>query len=103
MMRKELMPASRSLMPMQMPEKPAPTMSTSTLVTGEFMEEAAPEVMRGPSLPCSIPRPQRERGETRRYPGAIGAPFDDPHRKMCLEAGHGAFRFNTYKRYRTRE
>src|SRR5260370_74337 len=33
MMRNEFMPASRSLMPMQRPEKPAPTMMTTTCVT----------------------------------------------------------------------
>src|SRR5258707_12005251 len=72
MMRNEFMPASRSLMPMQRPEKPAPTMRMSTLVTEEFVDGEAGSVMRELSLPCLIPQGPPERGETRRFRGAIG-------------------------------
>src|SRR6266436_911594 len=72
MMRNEFMPASRSLMPMQRPEKPAPTMRTSTLVTEEFVDGEAGSVMRELPLPCPIPWGPPERGETRRFREAIG-------------------------------
>src|SRR5229473_3163267 len=74
MIRNEFMPASRSLMPMQRPEKPAPTMRTSTLMTEEFVDGEAGSVMRELSLPCPIPQGQPERGETRRSREAIGEP-----------------------------
>src|SRR5260370_35749526 len=66
MMRNDFMPASRSLMAIQRPEKPAPTMRTSTFGTAEFAEGAEGSVMRETSLPCSVPRVQRECGGTRR-------------------------------------
>src|SRR5436190_21573077 len=71
MMRNDCMPASRSLMPMQIPEKPAPTISTSTLVTGELEEKAPDAVMRGPLLPCWTPLAQRARGKSQRFLEAI--------------------------------
>src|SRR5437016_2059401 len=71
MMTNDCMPASRGLMPMQMPEKPAPTISTSNFVTGELEEKAPDAVMRGPLLPCATPLSQRARGKTRRFLEAI--------------------------------
>src|SRR5260370_39018031 len=65
-MRNDFMPASRSLIAIHRPEKPAPTMRTSTFVTAEFAEGAEGSVMHESSLPCSVPRAQRECGGTRR-------------------------------------
>src|SRR5260370_26726125 len=86
MTRNDLIPASRSLMLMQRPEKPAPTMRTSTVVTEE-LEEAADSVMRGPPLPCWTPRAQRVRGETRCFPGATGAPRESEVGQACRHTG----------------
>src|SRR5258708_13132168 len=72
MIRNEFMPASRSLMPMQRPEKPAPTMRTSILVTAELADGEPSSVMRELPLPRPIPRGPPERGETRRFREAIG-------------------------------
>src|SRR5713226_8745762 len=69
MMRNEFIPASRSLMPMHRPEKPAPTMRTSTWVTAEFADGEAGSVMRGPSLPDSNRRTLRAREETQCFRG----------------------------------
>src|SRR2546430_12650894 len=74
MMRNDFMPASRSLMPMQMPEKPAPTIRTSTVATEELEEEAADSVMREPPLPDSNLPAQSARGKSRHFPEAIGGP-----------------------------
>src|SRR5439155_10467561 len=71
MMRNDCMSTSRSLMPMQIPEKPEPTISTSTLVTGELEEKAPDAVMRGPLLPCWTPLAQRARGKSQRFLEAI--------------------------------
>src|SRR5258708_29347405 len=73
-MRNEFILASRSLMPMQRPEKPAPTMRTSTLVTTEFTDGAARSVMRLSSLPCPTACAGHERAEMRRSREAIGEP-----------------------------
>src|SRR5260370_7765044 len=72
MMRNDFMPASRSLMPIQRPEKPAPTIRRSTLETAESVDGAASSVMRELPFPCPIPQGQPERGETRRSREAIG-------------------------------
>src|SRR6266581_7809747 len=94
MMRNDFMPASRSLMPMHRPEKPAPTMSTSTVVT----EEAADSVMRGPPLPCWTPRAQRVRGETRCFPGATGELRESGAEQAARHAGQPA-RFSVRRKH----
>src|SRR2546421_7230298 len=71
-MRNDFIPASSSLMPMQSPENPAPTMRTWTFVTADSGKPAAASVMRVSSLPCWIPWAQRNRGETPHSLGVIG-------------------------------
>ena len=72
MMRNDSMPASRILMPIQRPENPAPTISTSTFVPAEFRKGAAASVIRVSSLLCWISRAQLECGGTRRFLATIG-------------------------------
>src|SRR5260370_41662756 len=72
MMRNDFMPASRSLMAIQRPEKPAPTMRTSTFVTEDSAKGAADSVMRVAPLPCSDPHARRERGGTRHFLSTVG-------------------------------
>src|SRR6266849_9829499 len=103
MMRNEFMPASRSLMPMQSPEKPAPTMRTSTFVTAEFVEGAASSVMRGPRffLLWAIPALRSERRKTRRSPAAIGELRESGGGLVARHAGRQA-RFSVRRERRRR-
>jgi len=71
-MRNDFMRGFEKLDAMQMPEKPAPTIRTSTVVTEEFEEEAADSVMRGPPLLCSF-HGRNVGARTLRFPGAIDA------------------------------
>src|SRR6267143_1632580 len=71
MIRKEFIPASRSLMPMQSPEKPAPTMRTSTEISETFESGAAVVVMWRASY-FEGSRSPSEREGNRRLPAKTG-------------------------------
>src|ERR1700730_5920961 len=70
--KKEFIPASRSLMPMQSPEKPPPMMRTSTVFSDAFEGGADDSLMLGSSSPCRCPRSLREPEGTRQLPVETG-------------------------------
>src|SRR5260370_32348332 len=90
MMRNDFMPDSRSLMAIQRPEKPAPTMRTSTLVTEDSAKGAADSVMRGSSLPCWAPQAQHECGGTPRLLATIGELRESCAGRVARHAGQPA-------------
>src|SRR5260370_33373807 len=90
MMRNDFMPASRSLMAIQRPEKPAPTMRTSTFVTEDSAKEAADSVMRVSSLPCWDPQAQRGRGGTRHFLATVGEVRESGGGRVARHAGQPA-------------
>src|SRR5438445_11928975 len=99
MMRKEFIPASRSLMAMQMPEKPEPTMRTSTAISESFECRAEDSVMRRPlhSVLCWSSPVQHGKAEMQRLPAAIDGLLESGAKRFARRAARPA-RFSVRRR-----